>query len=76
MRRLLNGRETPEIEAGEMLHIGDDLTNDYRAARAVGMRALLYDPKGEAKTSDELPASAIVRSLAEVPAKIDELLRA
>ena len=42
---------------------------------AVGMDALLYDPKGEAQTSDELPASAIVRSLDEVPAKIDELLQ-
>ena len=75
VRRLLNGRDSPEIQPAEMLHIGDDLANDYRAARAVGMRALLYDPKGEAQTSDELPASAIVRSLDEVPAKIDELLQ-
>ena len=41
---------------------------------SMGMQALLYDPQG--KASDELPPSAIVRSLDEVPAKLDELMAA
>ena len=73
-RRLLHGRELPEIQPEEMLHIGDDLRNDYLAARACGMQAILLDPKGEASHED-LPPSAVVKSLGEVPAKIDELMR-
>lgn len=74
--RLLYGRELPDIEPAQMLHVGDDLQNDYLAARSCGMHALLYDPKGKAEPSEELPYGAIVTSLAEVPAKIDALLGA
>jgi FMN phosphatase YigB (HAD superfamily) len=54
--------------------VGDDLHNDFLAARACGQRALLYDPKGEAE-HPELAPEDVVRSLAEVPARIDQLLQ-
>ena len=28
----------------QILYVGDDLTNDYDAARAAGLHAVLYDP--------------------------------
>ena len=68
--RLLHGRNLPDIQPEEVLHIGDDIDNDYRAATACGFRALLLDPKGEAA----LPQGAVVRSLDEIPAKIDEMM--
>lgn len=70
--RLLYGPEQPELQFDEMLHVGDDVVNDYEAATALGMRALLYDPKGAASPAD-VPASAVVRSLSEVPGKLDAL---
>lgn len=50
------------------------LHNDYLAARACGMHALLLDPTGSA-AHDELPPDAVVSSLADVPAKVDLLLQ-
>ena len=35
-----------ECNVERILFIGDDLRNDFRGARAAGMRALLYDPTG------------------------------
>lgn len=70
--RLLYGRELPEIAPHEMLHVGDDLTNDYLAAKACGMHALLLDPKRVA-AHDSLTPDDVISSLAEVPAKIDAL---
>jgi len=35
------------FSAADLLHIGDDRVNDYEAARAAGMRAVLFDPKGK-----------------------------
>lgn len=32
--------------AADILFVGDDLANDYEGARAAGMRAALYDPRG------------------------------
>jgi putative hydrolase of the HAD superfamily len=32
--------------AEKILFLGDDLVNDYEGARAAGMRALLFDPRG------------------------------
>jgi putative hydrolase of the HAD superfamily len=31
----------------KVLHVGDDLANDYDGARALGMRAVLFDPEEE-----------------------------
>ena len=73
--RLLHGSELPDVAPEQMLHVGDDLQKDYLAAKALGMRALLFDPKGTADSDDLLP-SEVIRSLDEVPAKIDELLGA
>jgi FMN phosphatase YigB (HAD superfamily) len=35
------------LSAEEILMVGDDLEKDYRGARSFGLRALLYDPRGE-----------------------------
>ena len=71
--RLLHGAPSPPITPSEMLHGGDDLTNDYFAAKACGMRALLYDPDGGAK-HEELKPSEVVHTLSEVAQKVDEML--
>ena len=66
-----------EISPDQVLHVGDNLDNDFLAAKAAGMRALLYDPAGEAAKSADgsvISPGEIVTSLAEVPAKIDEMM--
>jgi len=35
------------VEAGEALHVGDSLRDDYDGARAAGLRAVLLDRRGE-----------------------------
>ena len=60
----------------EVLHVGDDLQKDYLAAKRVGMHALLFDPKGTAQPHAELAPGDVIRSLDEVPMKIDELMAA
>ena len=35
-----------DVEAGEVLHVGDSLVEDYEAARAAGLQALLLDRTG------------------------------
>ncbi len=34
-----------ELDAGEILFIGDDLDNDYKGAVAAGLRTVLFDPR-------------------------------
>ena len=58
-RRLLHGKDLPAIKPEEMLHIGDDLTNDYLAAKAAGWQAILVDPKGEAQHQARLAPTAL-----------------
>jgi putative hydrolase of the HAD superfamily len=36
------------LEAREVLYVGDDLANDYEGARAAGLSAVLFDPRGRA----------------------------
>ncbi|HYX20618.1 MAG TPA: HAD-IA family hydrolase [Thermoanaerobaculia bacterium] len=50
------------VEAGEALHVGDSLRDDYEGARAAGLRALLLDRRGEHRDIPER-----IASLAEVP---------
>jgi putative hydrolase of the HAD superfamily len=47
--------------SGEVLHIGDDRTNDYEGALAAGLAAVLYDSHGGVR---EFPATIV--SLAKV----------
>ena len=68
------------LEPEQVLHIGDDLQNDYLAARAAGLRALLFDPEGKyaaggsRSSVDGLARADIICSLDELPARIDVLL--
>jgi FMN phosphatase YigB (HAD superfamily) len=68
------------LEPEQVLHIGDDLQNDYLAARAAGLRALLFDPEGKyaaggsSSSVEGLARADIICSLDEVPARIDVLL--
>lgn len=39
--------------ADAVLYVGDDLDNDYHAARAAGMQAVLFDPRGRVPTADD-----------------------
>ena len=73
VRRLLYAEEAP-LRPDEMLHVGDDLQKDYLAARRAGLRALLYDPKGMAGTHADLSSDDVIRSLDEVPARLDSIL--
>lgn len=73
--RLLAADPTlPDIQPGELLHVGDDLNNDYLAAKAFGARALLFDPEGEAGDDAQLDKDDVVRSLREVSGRVDGLL--
>ncbi len=49
------------VEPERLLLIGDDLTNDYQAARAAGWQSILVDPKAAHS------AAQCIRSLAELP---------
>jgi len=75
-RLLADDNEQPSITPNQVLHVGDDLKKDYLAAKAAGMQALLFDPKGKysAVDSEELDPSDVIRSLDEVPGKVDALL--
>ena len=53
----------------QVLHIGDDIKKDYLAAKAAGMRALLFDPDGKysgADSAEQLDASEVIHTLDEV----------
>ncbi|GMS89441.1 hypothetical protein PENTCL1PPCAC_11616 [Pristionchus entomophagus] len=51
-------------DSSTLLHIGDDLDKDYRAAKAIGARALLFDPKD--KHSDSLDEHDRLRSFSRL----------
>lgn len=57
------------VGPGEAVHVGDRRREDVEGAAAVGMRAVLLDRRGTAEGVPE-PASAVVRSLAELPALV------
>lgn len=42
-----------EVDASEILFVGDDLENDFEGARKAGLRALLFDPKRSASLASE-----------------------
>jgi len=50
---------------GHILHIGDDLANDYEAALAAGLRAVLFKPRGIDSSS-----MACISELSELPGLI------
>jgi REG-2-like HAD superfamily hydrolase len=50
-------------------HVGDRLREDAEGAAAVGMAAVLLDRRGDRPRPAE-PASAVIRSLAELPATL------
>ena len=52
------------VDPAHALHVGDRLEEDYRGARAAGLRALLLDRSGEAAGPD------VITTLADVPARI------
>jgi putative hydrolase of the HAD superfamily len=52
------------VAPGEALMVGDRMREDVEGARAAGLRALLYDPRGRAPGPDS------VRDLRQVPARV------
>jgi len=78
--QLLHGSELEDVAPEQVLHVGDDVKKDYLAARAAGMQALLFDPAGkitaDAAAEQGVPPSDVIRSLDEVPGRIDTLMRA
>lgn len=61
--RLLLERH-PTVTPADCLHIGNSLQRDYEAARAQGMQALLYRPKGS-KEKEE-PRAQSIQSLLDI----------
>ena len=56
------------IEPGQALHVGDSLHEDYEAARAAGLRALLLDRQGRhAGLADR------IGSLSELPGRLEAI---
>ena len=53
---------TLEMESGHILFVGDDRTNDYNGATAVGMPSLLLDPRGRS----DLPEKRRISRLADL----------
>jgi putative hydrolase of the HAD superfamily len=47
-----------EVPAQGILYIGDDPVNDDDGARAAGLRALLFDPKGKHRDREHAPIQA------------------
>ena len=70
------GEATTDILPSQMLHVGDSLNNDFLAAKAVGMRALLFDPDGEHSADPRVSPDEIIRSLGELPSRIDDIMSA
>jgi putative hydrolase of the HAD superfamily len=54
------------VAAGDALHVGDSIRDDYDGARAAGLRALLLDRNGQHR---EIPDR--IASLAEIPELLD-----
>lgn len=57
---------------GKAVHVGDRLREDVEGAVALGMRGVLLDRAGELPDAPE-PATALIRSLEELPALLDRL---
>lgn len=55
-----------QIAPGRLLLVGDDLTNDYQAARAAGWQSVLVDPHASCDVE------CGIRSLAELPKLIEQ----
>jgi len=53
------------VEPGEALHVGDSPREDYEAARAAGLQALLLDRSGR-----HVGAADRIETLAEVAARL------
>lgn len=51
-------------DSASLLHIGDDLEKDFRAAKAIGARAILFDPKD--KHVDSVPDCDRLRSFSQL----------
>jgi len=51
------------VRATEALHIGDNVTLDYRAAKAVGMSAYLIDRFNNVKQKDGIDSGHVIQSL-------------
>lgn len=60
------------LEPDEAAYVGDSLRRDVGGARAAGMLAILVDPKCR---NDDSPADVVVRSVAELPRILEELMR-
>jgi putative hydrolase of the HAD superfamily len=56
--------KTFDLPLGSILYVGDDLTNDFEGARAAGLRAVLFDPKGKHPGSE----TSSIRALPELTA--------
>ena len=61
------------ISPAQMLHVGASLTQDFLAAKACGMRALLLDVEGSV-VHESLQEAERLHTLEALPAKIDEIL--
>lgn len=55
------------VSADQAVHVGDHPGDDIRGAQDCGLRAIWFNPSGEAWDGDDLP-DAEIRSLAELPA--------
>ena len=56
------------VDAGEAVHVGDDVERDFHAARRVGMRALLLRTDSACeKALKDVPTDVIVQKLSDVP---------
>ncbi len=61
-----------EVEAAEMVHIGDRDHNDIKGAHAMGMKAILFTGS-RANDHAITAADAVIESMAELPAAIEQL---
>ncbi|UVE17672.1 HAD family hydrolase [Pseudomonas sp. LS44] len=55
------------VAAEQAVHVGDHSGDDIQGARSVGLRAVWFNPAGQAWNGDE-PADAEIASLGELPA--------
>ena len=58
------------VQAGEAVHVGDQLSSDVQGARAVGIRPVLIDRDGNHPRYRECPR---IDSLSELPALLDDM---
>jgi FMN phosphatase YigB (HAD superfamily) len=53
------------VQPVHVLHVGDDLTRDYKGAKAVGMRSLWLQ-RHATKGNDKVPSQDIILQLPEI----------